>query len=102
MASANEVTVKRLKEHNSSNVTLVKYAELGKLFSGEDQKSQFYYVDRFIEILAEWTETMNISRLGKYGIKHSDIEKIVNITDVKNNPVKLGKEDLMMILEARL
>jgi len=102
MAQANAITVKKLKEQNSSNITLLKYAELGKLFSGEEQKSQYYYIDRFIEILAEWTEMMNISRLGKYGIKHSDLEKIVNMTDIKNNPVKLSKEDLMGILEARL
>jgi alcohol dehydrogenase class IV len=102
MASANAVTVKRLKEHNSSHTALLKYAELGKLFSGEEQKSQFYYIDRFIEILAEWTETMNISRLGKFGIKRTDIDKIVNVTDIKNNPVKLGKDDLAEILETRL
>jgi alcohol dehydrogenase class IV len=102
MASANAVTVKRLKDQNSSNPILLKYAELGKMFIGEEQKSQFYYIDRFIEILAEWTETMNISRLGKYGIKSADVAKIVKATDVKNNPVKLSKEDLAEILESRL
>jgi alcohol dehydrogenase class IV len=102
MAPANAVTVKRLKLHNSSHPALFKYAALGNLFSGEEQKSQFYYIDRFIEILTEWTETMNISRLGKYGIKHSDFDKIVSMTDVKNNPIKLNKEDLIEILEARL
>ena len=102
MASANAVTVKRLKEHNSSHPALLKYAELGKLFSGEEQKSQFYYIDRFVEILAEWTEMMNISRLGKYGIKHSDIDKVVAVTNIKNNPIKLSKEDLVEILEGRL
>lgn len=102
MASANAVTVKRLKEHQSGNAALQKYAELGKLFSGEEQKSHFYYIDRFIEMLAEWTETMNISRLGKFGIKQADLEKIANNTDIKNNPAKLSKEDLIGILEARL
>lgn len=102
MAPANAITVKRLKEHQSGNAALLKYAELGKLFSGEEQKSQFYYVDRFVDILNEWTETMNIGRLGKYGIQHSDLERIVNGTDIKNNPSKLSKEDLMGILEARL
>jgi alcohol dehydrogenase len=72
------------------------------MFIGEEQKSQFYYIDRFIEILAEWTETMNISRLGKYGIKSADVAKIVKATDIKNNPVKLNKEDLAEILESRL
>ena len=102
MASTNAAIVKRLKNQNTSNPTLLKYAELGKLFTGEEQKSQFYYIDRFVEILAEWTETMNLNKLGKYGIKSSDITKIVAVTDIKNNPIKLGKEDLVEILEARL
>lgn len=101
MAQANNITVRRLRDQNS-NPALSKYAALGKLFICEEQKSQFYYIDRFMEIMTEWTETMNINRLGKYGIKNSDIDKIVSITDVKNNPFKLEKEDLIEILESRI
>jgi alcohol dehydrogenase class IV len=102
MAPANVVTVKRLREQQNAEPFLVKYAELGKLFSCEEGKSQDYYIDRFIGILEEWTEMMSIRRLGKYEIKTSDIDRIVGITDSKNNPVKLDKEDLKAILEARL
>lgn len=102
MASANAVTVKRLKEQATANSALGKYADLGKLFTENEQKSDTYYVDYFIDVLREWTDTMNISRLGKFGIQQSDIERIVSITDIKNNPVKLSKDDLIEILESRL
>jgi alcohol dehydrogenase class IV len=102
MAPANAITVKRLREQQNAAPFLAKYAELGKLFANEDGKSQDYYIDCFIGILDEWTEMMNIRRLGKYEIKASDMDRIIDVTDSKNNPVKLGKEDLNAIIEARL
>jgi alcohol dehydrogenase class IV len=102
MAPANAMTVKRLREQSKSHPALVKYATLGRIFSDTDNKSQDYYIDSFINQIVSWTEMMNIDRLGKYGIKNTDLEKIVNKTDVKSNPIKLSKDDLIEILSTRL
>jgi alcohol dehydrogenase class IV len=101
MAPANAITVNRLRRQNPNHPALLKYAELGKLFSTENGKGTDYYVDLFIEKLFEWTKMMNIHSLGKYGIKSQDFNKIVTSTDNKNNPVKLEKEDLLAILEMK-
>jgi alcohol dehydrogenase class IV len=102
MAPANVINIKRLRQQNNGNPALAKYATLGRLFAGENQKSDDYYIDFFADQLVSMAELMNIERLGKFGIKSSDFEKIVNITDSKYNPIKLGKDDLVDILEARL
>jgi alcohol dehydrogenase class IV len=102
MAPANDMNVKRLREQNNESPALTKYAALGQLFSDETQKSPEFYIDHFIHVLYEWTEMMNINRLGKYGIMNQDIDKIIPLTDLKNNPVKLSSEDLKEILFTRI
>ncbi|MDP4208014.1 MAG: iron-containing alcohol dehydrogenase [Bacteroidota bacterium] len=102
MAPANAITIKRLMELNESSPALIKYAELGQLFSGEEQRSQDFYLSYFIDILISWTDMMNIDRLSKYGVKSSDFENIIQLTEQKNHPLKLSKEDLTKILESRL
>jgi alcohol dehydrogenase class IV len=99
MAPANAVTVKKLRKQDQNHPSLLKYSELGKFFSNENQKNQDYYVDLFISTLFEWTKMMNIPGLAKYGIKNTDFKKIVELTDNKNNPVKLDKNELTEILE---
>jgi len=39
--------------------------------------------------------------LKEYGIKEGDLDKICQITECKNNPVKLDTSDLMEILLQR-
>lgn len=102
MAPANAITVKKLREQSDNSSALGKYSILGKLFSGEEQRSQDYYIDYIINLLWEWTEMMAIPRIGKYGIGTDDFDRIISLTDVKNNPVKLENDDLREILEARL
>jgi alcohol dehydrogenase class IV len=101
MAASNDITVKKLRNLSSAHPALLKYAELGKFFSDDNKKTQDYYVDLFISKLFEWSNMMNIPMLDKYGIKSADFKKIVDLTENKNNPVKLEKEDLMAILEMK-
>jgi alcohol dehydrogenase class IV len=80
---------------------LIKYGELGKFFSDENNKKTDYYVDLFISKLIEWSNMMNIPTLDKFGIKPTDFKKIVDFTENKNNPVKLEKDELLAILEMK-
>lgn len=102
MASANSMNVMRLREQPVTPVALNKYAILGKLFSGEELKDSNYQIDYFLQTLTDWTEMLNISKLSKYGIKEADINKIVDQTDIKSNPVRLSHEDLREILDVRI
>jgi alcohol dehydrogenase class IV len=102
MASANAVNVRELRKSNSNPSALEKYASLGRLFLGSGPKSEDYYIDGFIQYLLRLTDELELPRLNKYGIEQKDIEMICAITEIKNNPVKLGKEYLEEIIAERL
>ncbi len=102
MATANTINVRNLRETAPNHIALTKYAELGRMISAQEGNSNKYYVDAFLDKLHKWTETLNIARLGKYGVKAEDFDKIVAVTEVKNNPVKLSSDELKEILHARV
>lgn len=102
MASTNAINVNKLRMGNNNNQALRKYSGLGKLFLKEENKSDEYYTDGFVEYLRKVSEDLKLPRLEQYGIKEKDLEAICSITELKNNPVKLDIEDLIKILRDRL
>jgi alcohol dehydrogenase class IV len=102
MASANAINVNKLKMGNNNNPAFRKYSRLGKLFLKEENKSDEYYTDGFVEFLRKVSEDLRLPRLGQYGIKEKDLEAICTITELKNNPIKLDIEDLIKILRDKL
>ncbi len=99
MPAANRVTVRKLRSQRSNDNALAKYAIIGKMFAGVENKSSEYYVDFLLDTIEKWTVEMNIPRLSQGGVTSSDFTKIVNATDNKNNPVALSKEEMLEILE---
>ena len=77
-------------------------AKLGELLSGKTGQSISYYCDVLVDILAEWTEYLEIPRLGEYGITDEDLGKILDKTRNRNNPIELSREEIQMLLESRL
>jgi alcohol dehydrogenase class IV len=102
MVSANEVNVSRLRSTGSNPAALEKYASLGKIFLEEENKSNDYYIDGFLHFLNELTVKLKLPGLKQLGVKESDIASVCSATGIKENPVKLGKDDLEEILLRRL
>lgn len=102
MAVANEANVKELRSNKDNNPALKKYSGLGTLFLDADRKSDDYFIDGFIEYLRELTLKLELPRLSEYGITAGDIQSIIENTEIKNNPVVLGREELESILYSRL
>ncbi len=106
LAEATKMNIKMLQEANSAGKKgLRKYAEIGALLSGKSsvEETRIYeYCFFLIEILEKWTEKLKIDRLGKYDIKIEDIEKIIKIANLKNNPVNLSEENIKTILVNRI
>ncbi|MGB8491497.1 MAG: iron-containing alcohol dehydrogenase [Bacteroidales bacterium] len=102
MASANSVTVRELRKQKTNPAALAKYAELGRLFAEKPGRSANFYIDSFIEYLYRLTYELRLPRLGDYDLTEVDLVLISKSTDVKNNPVKLGQEELFAILKERL
>ena len=99
MPACNRLTVKKLKQTHSNDVALSKYASIGKLFSKETNKPDDYYIDYLLNLIEDWAHTMNIPRLQSRGVSAEHFEKIVHATDNKNNPVALGKDEMIEVLE---
>jgi alcohol dehydrogenase class IV len=102
MGVANEVNVRKLRDMPGGSPALKKYAGLGKLFLDREGKPEDYYIDGFIDFVKQLTGSLNIPGLRKYINGKTDLNAILESTECKNNPVRLGPDELMEILEARM
>jgi alcohol dehydrogenase class IV len=102
MAPANEINVRELRKTGTNLTALAKYATLGKIFNLDISKSDDYSTDYFIEVLYNLTDDLKLPGFEMYGVKGSEIERIVDMTDNKNNPVKLNPENLKEIILKRI
>ena len=102
MAKANEINVRELRKLSGNQPSLRKYALLGELFLDERGKSDDYYIDGFIAHLNKLTSDLQLQGLKGYGVEAGDIEMICSVTEIKNNPVNLGLDELSEIITSRL
>jgi alcohol dehydrogenase len=106
LAEATKMNIKKLQEVGpSGKENLKKYATIGALLSGDklsEEKKVIYYCSILIEILESWTRELKVDLLGKYGLNEKDVEKIIEKTGLKNNPIKLGKEEIKKIVINRI
>lgn len=102
MAQVNSLTLKKLRATAKDHPALIKYTELGKIFSDQQSKADGWYQDFFIEELQRLSDDLNIEKLGKYGASITDIQTIVEKTGNKYNPVQLTREELATILRNRI
>jgi alcohol dehydrogenase class IV len=98
MASANKITVRKLRTEKSNDAALAKYAAIGKLFSTTDNKSDDYYIDALLTHIERLTQELKIPGLKTGGVSSSDFNKIIKASDNKNNPAILNKEEMEEVL----
>jgi len=101
MSATNRITVQRLRTSKESDISLKKYAQLGRIFLGEENKNDGYFIDFFLDFLDQLTDELRLPGLRKAGIREEDLPRIARLTENKNNPVKLTPDDLLEILKIR-
>ncbi|MBZ4647093.1 MAG: hypothetical protein PWR27_120 [Petroclostridium sp.] len=84
------------------NKYLEKYAKVGAMLSDLDEKDVDRCCNQLVQKIEEWIKLLKIPRLSEYGISKNDLDKIVEKSGNKNNPVKLGKEHIKQLLLNRL
>ncbi len=106
LTEATKFNIKRLKEQGTLGKDgLKKYAVIGALLSSAKFLNEGKindYCDFLIETLDKWTAELKIDRLGKYGITFDDLDKIVEQSGLKNNPVPLNNDDIKEIIMNRI
>jgi alcohol dehydrogenase class IV len=101
MGPANILTVEKLRRQNDER-TLLKYASVGKIFSGSHDRSVAYQIDFLIDYISNCIVEMLIPGLSAGGVKPTDFENIVRATDNKFNPVALDEVEKTEILKMSL
>ncbi len=102
IGTATRINIRSLKEQGHAGyLSLQKFAGIGKLVSGIDSNDIEDNCNRLIDTVDEWTEKLNLPLLSKYGMNSSEIEKIVQKTGNKENPVQLDNRKITEILAER-
>jgi alcohol dehydrogenase class IV len=99
------VNIQKLREQKQEDrYALRKYAKIGALISGREsgEESVDLCCDLLVDTIETWTETLKLPRLSKYGVLPSDLSKIAEAADNKNNPVRLSKDEIRDLLLMRL
>lgn len=97
--------IRCLRDRASDNPTLSKYAELGRLLANKPDLGDEAARAALLEILANWTERLQLPRLGEYGMRREDIPRVVancRGSSMKTNPIVLSDDEVAEILEKRL
>jgi alcohol dehydrogenase len=84
---------------------LRKYAQVGRILAQNNELSDTAAQDELINTLITWTSTMQIPRLGDYGVELTDCARIVANSrgnSMKTNPITLTDEEIGGIIKQRL
>jgi alcohol dehydrogenase len=98
----NRLNINKLISQDRESVYLIKYAETGRIFCGEVNRSTEYYALYLADKLDELVESLHIPKLGTIGAADPDMEKIISLSGHKNNPVKLTDEEIITALSQRI
>jgi alcohol dehydrogenase class IV len=105
VAAATEMNIRALCGRLPASPALEKYAQIGRLLNGRPSLSRAEAWKTLVQTLSEWTQSMEIPRLGAYGIQESDIPRIVancRGSSMKTNPIALTDAEVQEVLMQRL
>ncbi len=100
-----EVTIMNIdlmEQHDFKNPALQRYATLGKLMRGKQHMNDINARMYLIEVLRDWSTRMQIQRLSDYGINLSNIDKVVEYSDMsllQDMPISLSHTEITTILK---
>lgn len=102
MAAAVRANWQAMKAREPENLAISKMARLGQRLSLTPGKPDAFYCDMLVTILEEWTEQLELPYLSAYGIHASDLDKILDQTQNRNNPIELTRDEIYGLIETRL
>ena len=103
LAEATKMNIEELfKDKDKNIVALTKYGKVGVILSGNPSTTLIDDCNLLIDKLEELIKTTNIPKLSHYGTSINDINKIIQKTTNKNNPVTLDEKQLTKVLKNRI
>lgn len=102
LAEATKENIAALRRFDAGHPQLYKYARAGSILSGVAGVDVKSGCDALLQTLEEWQERLSFPGLYRYGIRESDLDRIVAATRSKSNAVPLDDAAMKRILANRL
>ena len=102
VATSVRTNVQALWSRTPESPALDKLARLGELLSEQSFATKVEACDTLVKILDEWTKALELPHLKEYGIQPPDLDKILDKTANRNNPIELSREEIRALIEERL
>ena len=106
LSAATRKTIESLKTlRGEGMVGLKKYARVGAILSGSPYRGSLdvnELCDLLLDTISSWTDRLSIPRLSSYGVREGDLDRILNGTGNKENPVPLDRNTMREVLLERL
>ena len=105
VATATQINIEALRGRAPSHPALDKYAQVGRLLAQRGDLAPDDARGALIDILFDWTRTLQLPTLDHYGVRPSDVPRIVansRGSSMKTNPIPLDDAEIAAIVTARL
>ncbi|MBD3897542.1 iron-containing alcohol dehydrogenase [Halomonas sp. ML-15] len=105
LAEATATNLAALEAHAPASPARGKYARVGRLLSGNARLNDDDANRVLVETLHDWSERLEMPRLGRFGMSAEDIPRVVANArggSMQTNPLVLSDEALAELLTARL
>jgi alcohol dehydrogenase len=83
-------------------LALSKYARVGRLFGGREDRDDAWNCDHLSARLAAWTGELGLPRLGRFGVREADLDRVAEKAGNRNNPVRLRLDEIRALVAERL
>ncbi len=90
--------IKKITEEKNPSAQK-RFADIGKLFTGNSGQDDVFYCKQFLGVLDKWTRTLKIPQLSSFGMTASSMEQIISLADSKNSPAVLSPKEMKVVLE---
>lgn len=105
VAEATAMNVQAMREREPDQPALLRYARLGEILCEQHFRQPEVAWAALIDLLHDWTERMQLPRLGEYGVQETELDHVVahsRGSSMKTNPIVLSDAEIRQILRRRL
>lgn len=105
VSAATEVNIKAMQEREPDNKALVKYAQVGRLLTGQTEMDDANARRSLIALLSQWSEQLELPRLRCYGVTQEDFPLIIGNSrgsSMQTNPIVLTDAEINTVLVQRI
>lgn len=102
---ATQTNITSMYERVPGHPSLEKYADVGRLFTGETSLDPYAAREALLGILQAWSGRLKMPCLSQFGVCEGDIDRIVagsRGNSMQTNPVKLTDQEIAEVVLRRL